>query len=496
MKHNFYFCIYLLVLALFVGSCTDEEFLRDSGKVENANFTLEEAKTYFEKQMMSVSASRSLNEPQRKKGIAPGEFVPKWEGSVASVKLDLACYDIPIDASVRHKAMYATYENGKATANMVDVYQKLIVVKDIRTQQLGQYILTLIPDKGFYNKHKKDVANKFVNCADKGGFSGVAIYSKVQSKKIARVNRYRNGLKVNGVFLLDPKKNRSELSESCAYAKSLVKDISIASKMQVMTRMGEDWDDYWDDDDWYDDWDDDDWYDDWYDSGWDINGGSLGEIIITPEEEWNSGNEEWMEETRPGGIDWEEPDPDPDPDDDTSYESEPFTPSPDESEKPSEPEKKEPQEYVSKEGDKLANPNVVDPGTTQLLSMCTMESFAYIHQLQGSSADLNSVTLRCAQMFGVSVIEDGLTLEQFQQYVNTYFNTGEFSSYQDSVNSSEFTLTTIQGDYGADSSHSVVIVGYHSDGDVIYMDPMEPKLQEADPSYFGDHYNISVNSSK
>lgn len=43
--------------------------------------------------------------------------------------------------------------------------------------------------------------------------------------------------------------------------------------------------------------------------GW-IDTPVSSEVVIEPEEDldWETGNEEWMEETRPGGIDYEDPD--------------------------------------------------------------------------------------------------------------------------------------------------------------------------------------------
>ena len=59
----------------------------------------------------------------------------------------------------------------------VDVYQKLVLVKNRVTGKLGQFLLTLVPDIAYERQHQGEVADLFINAGDKGGFTGVAIYS-------------------------------------------------------------------------------------------------------------------------------------------------------------------------------------------------------------------------------------------------------------------------------------------------------------------------------
>lgn len=289
MKRKLYFGIILCVLAiaLLTWNCTDSELIRSNPQVQNKEFSLLEAKAFFENECEQYSViTRSIRE-NNKKRISPGNFIPEWKSATASSQKKLACYDIPIESSYRYKAIHSDYVNGKATAHIVNVYQKLIIVKDMTTNSLGQYILTLIPDKDYEAKYKKQICEKFINCADKGGFSGIAIYTIPQLDLIIRVNHYVDGIKKAGVFLSG---KRELMNKKVAIAQSLLQGLRLKQETQISTRsFGED--------DWTIDWEEDDGTilqvgDDWIfiaeDGSWfiaiDDNGDGVPDtVVITPE---------------------------------------------------------------------------------------------------------------------------------------------------------------------------------------------------------------------
>jgi hypothetical protein len=51
-------------------------------------------------------------------------------------------------------------------------------------------------------------------------------------------------------------------------------------------------------------------------------------------------------------------------------------------------------------------------------------------------------------------------------------------------------------DQGNNIHHSVVIVGYHPNGDYIYMDTISGDLREAPPGTFGQNYAITIKNYK
>ena len=58
----------------------------------------------------------------------------------------------------------------------VNVYSKLVVVKNLITDNSGAYILYLIPTAEYYRKYPKQVNERFINCGDHSDFSGIACY--------------------------------------------------------------------------------------------------------------------------------------------------------------------------------------------------------------------------------------------------------------------------------------------------------------------------------
>lgn len=265
MRKNIYLyigCLSILLMLFLVWSCMDDALMKMDSQTKNKNFSLQEAKAFFEKSMESVTTRSEKEETDN--SIRPGDFSPQWAGAMPSSKNNLECYDIPIISTFQYKALYVEYSNDKGVAKHTNVYQKLIIVKDVKENNIGQYILTLIPAKEYDAVYNSQVCNDFINCADKGKFTGVAIYSMVHSNMIARINTYKNGIKVKGVFLLNAS-TKAELEEKRQIANSQLSGLTFGRKKKISTRSGED--DFWGSDDWF----------------WDIDGGSLPEVVITPD---------------------------------------------------------------------------------------------------------------------------------------------------------------------------------------------------------------------
>lgn len=156
---------------------------------------------------------------------------------------------------------------------------------------MSQYVLSLIPVKSYELQKGEQIPELFTTRGDKGGFSGIAIYSCLYTGVTARVDTYRNGRKVNGIFLLDAKE-QEELNSKIETAKEQIYMLSLQKKKKILSRGVSDY-------------------------GYDIDGGWLDEVIITPEEPWEwvgadgMTNEEWLEKTRPDGNVDPQPEPEP-----------------------------------------------------------------------------------------------------------------------------------------------------------------------------------------
>ena len=275
MRKSFY--IYSVVGALLallcMVNCTDRELFQGQHADGVAGFSLQEAKEYFEEQagtepVMSRSAGRAA--------LDPGDFAPYWESAVASSQCRLGSYDVPIAPAYRFKAVVA---DGNGRAGKVEVGQKLVVVKNLDTGRMSQYILSLIPTRSLAPRSGRQLCDAFVNCGDKGGFSGLAVYTCVYSSVVACVSRYEDGRRMEGVFLLDAP-DASELHRRIDYARHLLSSVAVRAHRAVTTRFE-----------------------------WDIDGGELPEVEITPDD--NDDNYTWPDEDwlHPGYDDYETPEP-------------------------------------------------------------------------------------------------------------------------------------------------------------------------------------------
>ena len=312
-KYCYYVAFVLPVFVFWLAGCTDEFFPSPAVQTELKEFALEEAQEYFRSEAEKEGV-RSRGESEVK-ALSPGDFVPDWDGAVGSSSNGLACYDVPIEADYRYKAVYAEERHGTVSAERVNVYQKLIIVKDVKSDRMSQYILTLIPSKAYDARYGSSVCGRFITRSDKGGFSGIAVYSCVYSAYTARVDTYKDGVKREGVFLLDGT-DRDVSDAKADYARSLVSSLQILRGRRPLSR-GE----Y--DGDYYVDYTYDDTYDEIYDGGW------FDEIVVTPDPIWDGvgadgmTNDEWMSSTTPDST------VDPSPEDGTSNETDDVTTSDD-----------------------------------------------------------------------------------------------------------------------------------------------------------------------
>ena len=266
-----------IVMVITVVNCKDEVLLESRLQTDMKDFSLEEAKNFFQTQARdNLMLSRSLDN-KKNETVSPGDFVPNWDAAVGSVNNGLACYDIPITPTYHFKAIYVDERNGKPSAGKVNVYQKLVIVKDVKSNRMDQYILTLIPSQLYDRRNGSQTCNNFINCADKGGFTGVALYSCVYSQVTARISTYKNGVKTGGVFLLNAS-GKTNLSDKYEQARALASTVYIQKKKMVLTRGEDD-------------------YDYTYDGGW------FDDIIIEPEpdySEWGENdNEDWLNSSSP-----------------------------------------------------------------------------------------------------------------------------------------------------------------------------------------------------
>lgn len=219
------------VVLLMLASCTRDPADTNPRNKDLGALSVEEARLFFENH--AGRFSRTTRSGKLKQGFTdlnPGEFAPNWDKARISQFNKLASVDVPIASGYRYCAVRSRFRNGRTEIQTVDIVQKLLVVKDLKTDSLGSYILTLIPDPSYTARHRDaDLCEIFLNTGDKGEFSGIAIYTESS----LGINRYRSGKKTNGIYIPGPPPERKE---RIARAKNLIGNIRFGRSASISTR--------------------------------------------------------------------------------------------------------------------------------------------------------------------------------------------------------------------------------------------------------------------
>ena len=235
MKNYLAFIAIGLLFAL--NACSDDAKMKNSqeeiAKPQNG-LTLEEAKAYFEQSTLKNLNSRAASE-EAVSCLATGDFTPLWKQAQESYDTQASNFDIPILPEFKHKA-FRTY---KSKAYTTKIEQKLIVSKNLKTNKISSYILTLIPDMGNTGAY----INKFVTKADKGKFSGWAISSIPQVNIPLTADYYKDGERE--IHIIIPKINGKRSGKSSAFYNFMNREYQFAAYRSTQSRS-------WGEDDGYD----------------------------------------------------------------------------------------------------------------------------------------------------------------------------------------------------------------------------------------------------
>ena len=198
--------------ALFLTSCihgNDEQSITLSDTA--TDITISEARSFYENEILS----RADTECKCPDMLSPGDYTPQWDNAKMSQNNRIACVDVPIIPTYRYRAIRSEFRRGQAQAYIVNVSQKVVIVKDRESGAMASYIMSLIPDKDFAAKHKGDISDLFLNANDRGKYSGAIFYT-------------RHGLPVNYVHYTDG-------SEDCNI--STLGDIDGAAKAENLRNI-------------------------------------------------------------------------------------------------------------------------------------------------------------------------------------------------------------------------------------------------------------------
>lgn len=123
-------------------------------------------------------------------------FTPLWDGAAYSCSESLESLDVPVEKDVHFRV--------RRGRDYVSSPQRLTVIKDIASGYGFYYLTTFIPNPNFLKTIDSSEYDPrlFETLGAKGNYSGLVVYTPVNSSEILVVNVFKNGKRVNGAHIL------------------------------------------------------------------------------------------------------------------------------------------------------------------------------------------------------------------------------------------------------------------------------------------------------
>lgn len=227
--------VLLVALAFVLATCTYDDWQNPKNDFRENAISVEEAKAFFEEQMMRMGETGSSGELT---GFATN-FTPQWDDVVVNGQGQMVSVDVPIIADIQFRAVFPVVEASKTRWVSVDMLQKLIVVKDLQTGNMGSYVVSIIPDKAYAQYKTKMSAMDFPNYGDYGDFSGRIIYSFPLSPLPLLVNSYQDGILTDEASFFDSWNNPEEMKAVGDKMETIMNGVSLKRMFRIALRSGD-----------------------------------------------------------------------------------------------------------------------------------------------------------------------------------------------------------------------------------------------------------------
>ncbi len=138
--------------------------------------------------------------------------------------------------------------------------------------------------------------------------------------------------------------------------------------------------------------------------------------------------------------------------------------------------------YSPSPGDKFAKPGMKQTMLTQISNMCVSSIMEYIdNEYCGGNLNEGTIVYDYFQSSGNQMYFTGVSNQEIPYLAVNYFYFNAFLNFSHAINFGDVVLADVPSDI-PNSTHAVVVTGYKTNGDLIYMDPQEGKLMER-PAY-------------
>lgn len=231
----------LLIAVMF--SCVQEYYdeNRDADekgrKTNSTGLTVQEGKSFFESYLMRGEyATRGSVENLRIAGLNPGSMSPIWQKSIKSEDRHIYSLDIVIDKKYQYIEAFSEQSESGAVTRYEEIEQKLVIVKNKKTGNMSNYIMSMLPDRSYPKQRRGQRYHRFVNTGEHI-YCGLVVYTRLEDGVVVRVDEYSMGRKkqwashfnTNNKFEFNRIKIREMLDGRTVYRKFAIRTRGIES---------------------------------------------------------------------------------------------------------------------------------------------------------------------------------------------------------------------------------------------------------------------------
>lgn len=227
----------LFATMLLIGYACVKDFTKDNADSQNKSgaLTSDEAKNFFIAQAAKSDGGTRASNGGKHSQLESGNITPQWDKARSSENGKLASLTTPVITDIRHRAFRSEFVKGKVRAYSVGVTQELVTFKYKKDNVMAQCLLTLIPDREYYDIHKNNTGNDFTLVNNKGNYSGLVIQSDPNNSNVVYgIYKYKDGKQIYAKPLVGDK---DEVSQNIAFLRSDAGALSLVSLVSA-TRGG------------------------------------------------------------------------------------------------------------------------------------------------------------------------------------------------------------------------------------------------------------------